>query len=382
MKLLKKNTQKGMASSLVLVASIPLLVVGGALLKIVVSHKEEESQLRGQETAQLISFAGAQQALANLDNDELFEGPFEFEMNGGIAAVTVTSWADDGIDNDQDGWIDDDDEVDFRSITSEGWMNGVRDIDGLLVPGPGKSSRAETFVIANKIDLDFNFQQTIYIDDPAAEIDLNGGAFILSGNDTNVDGSAGSEDSRPAIGVGGDPAGILAQIANNQKAQIIGSLPDPAIGETDPLDAQHFADIIAPMATISYDEDTSYSGTLGNLKTLEGEIVYAAQDLKLHGKTSGAGIMYVDGDLYISGRFQYAGVIIVRGSITFSGGGGAKELQGSLLVWGESESGQDGEGAEDPDLGINGTVQVEYSSEALNAASRLVGFEVSYWQER
>jgi hypothetical protein len=364
-----------MASALVLAAAVPLVIAGGALLSLVVAHNDTETQIRGLETAQLISYTGAQHGLARLHLDETFEGDFEVATNGGISAVEVISWATDGVDNDDNGFADDAFEEDLREIRSRGYLNATRDAAGALMEGPGVSYVRDTKVIAEKIDLDLSFAQTIYIDDPAAGFELNGGAFVFSGNDVDMDGGPGDESSRPAVGVNGDPAGLLAQVNANQQDKIFGSLPDPAIGETDALYSADFQDILQPLATVTWADGTSYSGDIGNISSLEGEIVYAEGDLKLHGTTTGAGILYVDGDLEISGHFDFAGVIIVRGNVALNGGGGAKELHGSLLLWGDSDD------TSAPDLRVSGSVLMEYSSEALEAASGLIGFKVLFWKE-
>ncbi len=365
-----------MSIALVLLAAAPLLIAATSLLSVVVGHHEEGEQAIGKETSALISCSGAQDALSRLELDPTVEGKFELPIDGGSASVTITPWADDGADNDENGDADDEEEAGFYDIESLGLLNAELDADGNVVERPVHHYRTDTQVIAERVELDFSFAQTIYIHDPDAAIDINGGAFELSGNDTEMDGSAGDEPARPAVGVAGDPQGIIDQIAGNQRDKIIGSLPNPAIGQTEPLDPQVYQDLIEPAATVRWDADfTSYSGPIGKLNPMKPVVAYCSGDLKLHGMTTGAGVLFVDGDLILDGHFEYAGVIFVRGNVSFQGGGGGKQLHGALVLWGQGDP-------ESPDLEISGTVQVEYCSGVLDQLPDFARMRVLFWSEK
>jgi hypothetical protein len=170
---------------------------------------------------------------------------------------------------------------------------------------------------------------------------------------------------------------VIAQVSNNQKMHIIGNLPDPAIAQTDALDWDHYLEMLGPLASIEWNDGTSFSGAIGDFANRKGVIAHATGDLKVHGETKGAGILMVDGDLEIDGHFQFAGLILVHGNVSFQGGGGAKKLYGAMLLWG-----QDPPGPPIEDLEINGSVEIEYSSQGLDIASTSGGVRVLSWREQ
>lgn len=369
------RSRRGSVSLLVLVAIIPLLVALGAMLTVSVVHHEEAEQSLGQATAAMTSRAAIQDALSRLEIARKFDGPFDLAVNGGTAHVTGFAWFGDGVDNDKNGLIDDAEEKDIYSLHSDGWLNAT---------AAGKSNaavrayHASTDVTAEVVKFDFNFGQAIYIDDPKAKIDFNGGAFTLTGNDENLDGSKGPDASRPAVGINGDPAGVISQIAKNQRAHITGSLPDPAIGKTDALDFDKYAAMLDPLASVNWQgPDDSFSGSIGDFKNRKGVIAHASGNLKMHGKTTGAGILVVDGDLVLDGAFQWAGLLIVKGNVYFKGGGSPQQLYGALLLWGKDPS-----GPSVTDLTVNGSVEVAYSSEGLAIADTTGGVRVMFWREQ
>jgi hypothetical protein len=367
--------RQGSASVLILVATIPLLLALGALLTISVGHHAEAEQSLGQTTAAMSSFAGAQDALSRLEAARTMNGAFDLAINGGTAHVTGTPWLGDGVDNDKNGLIDDAEEKNIFAIHSEAWLNATA--AGEIDPSV-RSFHAVTDVVAEVVDFEFAFGQAIYIDDPKAKIDLNGGSFTLSGNDENLDLSKGPDPSRPAVGVNGDPSGVISQVANNQRAHIIGDLPDPAIGKTDPLDYDKYQTMLSPLATMNWSgSNATYSGAIGDYAKRKGIIAHATGNLKLHGTTTGAGILIVDGDLEIDGNFKFAGLLIVHGNVSFQGGGAKQELLGALLLWGK-----DPQGAPKEDLEVDGSVQIAYSSQGLALASASGGVKVMYWREQ
>ena len=375
MSLSNHRRRRGSAIVIVLLAMVPLLLTLGALLQVAVSQHSELEQQVARGSAAAVSFSGAQEALSKLEIDRALAGQFELSLNGGIARVTGLGWGVDGIDNDENGLIDDDDEDPVFAIRSDGWLNALPDGEA---HASVESHHAAVDAVAELIDFEFAFDQAIYVDDPAAQIDLNGGAFELSGNDRNLDGTSGVDPARPAVGVAGDPSGVLSQVAGNQRTHIVGNLPDPAIGATAALAFDDYLAMLAPLSAMEWDGPAdTYGGTFGDFQNRRGIVSHAKGDLKLHGTTSGAGVLIVEGDLEIDGRFTFAGVVIVRGNVSFQGGGGGKEIYGALLVWGE-----DGPRPPREDLEINGTVQVTYSSEGLEVASMSGGVRVLFWKER
>ena len=369
------RTRRGSVSLLVLVATIPLLLALGAMLTLSVAHHEQAEQSLGQTTAAMSSFAAAQDALSRLEISRKFDGPFDLPINGGTAHVTGFGWLGDGLDNDKNGLVDDPAEKDIYSIHVDAWLNATA---AGKSNAAARSYHASTDVTAEVVNFDFNFGQAIYINDPKAKINFTGGAFTLTGNDENLDGSKGPDSSRPAVGVNGDPNGIINQVANNQRAKITGNLPTPAIGQTDALDFDKYAAMLDPLASVNWKgPDDSFSGNIGDFQNRKGVIAHASGNLKMHGKTTGAGILIVDGDLVMDGAFQWAGLLIVKGNVYFKGGGSPQQLYGALLLWGKDPS-----NVPEDDLTVNGSVQVAYSSQGLDLASQTGGVRVMFWREQ
>ena len=98
---------RGISATILLVSATPLLIAAGTLLSVVVSHQSETEQVIGEQTADLIAFSGAQEGLAVVNQNVDFDGTLQVAINGGTAVVQVTQWDSDGVDNDQNGFIDD-----------------------------------------------------------------------------------------------------------------------------------------------------------------------------------------------------------------------------------------------------------------------------------
>jgi hypothetical protein len=371
----RRVSVRGAMSAVILLALVPLVIALGALLTLAVGHHEDVEQDFAGATARATSFSGAQDALARLEISRTLSGQYDLPMNGGVARVTATPWKGDGIDNDDNGLIDEAAESQIFELRSEGWLNALP--TGVESSTDVQSFHGATDAIVEVVDFMFAFDQAIYIDDPKANIDFNGSAFELTGKDEDLDGSSGPENARPAIGINGDPSFVKAQIAGNQKACITGNLPNPAIGTTGALKYDDFVAKLAPLSVMDWTTPSAtYSGAIGDLAQRKGIVAHATGNLKLHGSTTGAGILLVDGDLELDGKFTFAGLIIVKGNVMFDGGGGKKELYGAMLLWGKDPTPQPVE-----DLQINGSVQIAYSSEGLDIASATGPVNVLFWKE-
>ncbi|MFB6229654.1 MAG: hypothetical protein ABEL04_00735 [Salinibacter sp.] len=76
---------------------------------------------------------------------------------------------------------------------------------------------------------------------------------------------------------------------------------------------------------------------------------------RLNGSSTGSGILYVKGDMVINGQAQWNGPVYVAdgGSIRINGGGGTANINGGLLMEGNTE------------LDMNGGNRVQYNSEKI-----------------
>jgi len=369
-------SRRGNALLLALGATTTLIVAAGTLLVAVTQERTATEQSMVNAQARDASTSGAEDALARLSTDPKFEGAFAVDMGGSTADVTVVDWTDDGVDNDNDGTKDEADEEDMILVTSTGRSNETLDKNGNLIDLPTRHAHSVTEVILRRTDLNLAANQAVYVDDPAALFKFAGTAFLISGNDTNMDGSKGPNAALPGIGTVGNPAGIISQLKATQKDKVIGDGGPPSVAKVTDMDLMTTMDFLKPLATKVFGGPSdSYSGDLGDLKNEKPIVVHAKGSLKLNGNTTGCGILIVDGDVDFNGTFDFAGIIYASGAIRFNGGGGGKNLRGALFTLG-AVSGDD--------ITINGSVDLRYSSEAIALVNEQLsgGVEVLSWRRK
>ena len=222
---------------------------------------------------------------------------------------------------------------------------------------------------------------TIYVQ-PGAGLDLAGQSFTINGNDTNTNGTPGSEP--PVFGIAtaiGTPAGsnkvaLLNQVPPKQELLVIGKGGTASFGEAGGVDF----DVLFNAFKASHPKTVvpgSYSNkNLGSDASKDYQINYCPGNLTLSGVSQGAGVLFIDGSLTLSGGFNFAGLIMVRGDVNFKGGGGNINMYGTMMI-GKTLT------AIDPisDFGLNGNVKMYYSSSALKNAIQFMDRQASvlYW---
>lgn len=351
---------KGSAALVCLTALLPLVVAGGTMLAVVVRGRTAlETELAKKSAADAAS-SGAQDALAKLQGDPDFTGSYDVDVGGTSARVTITSWSDDKVDNDELNGVDDPGEAGFVEIDTVAWVNVVTDGNGNRIDVPSRRFRGSADVLLKRLDANVAIAQSAYVDDENSDVEFDDAPYTISGADTNLDGSAGPLPDIPGIGVPGDPAAITAQVAANASASVLGSGGSPSVVKVAETDVLTLMNHYLKAATIHFNgTDDDATGALGDLATMTPAIAHAHGNLRLHGGVTGCGMLLVDGDLVIDDKFDYAGLVFARGSITFTGEG-KKNLHGALLTTG-SILGKDLHGGE--------RVTVEYSSSVLTTVS-------------
>jgi hypothetical protein len=369
-------SKRGNALLLALGATTTLIVAAGTLLVAVTQERTATEQSVVNAQVRDASTSGAEDALSRLSVDPNWQGTFAVDMGGPVADVVVVDWGKDGADNDGDGTKDEADEEDLIFVASTARSNETLDKNGELVDSATRHAHSLTEVIVRRIDLNLAANQAVYVDDPNALFKFAGTAFLVSGKDTNIDGSAGPSSALPGIGTVGNPAGITSQLKSNQKDKVIGAGGPPSVAKVTDMDMLSTMDMLKPLASVNFNgPNDSYSGDLGDLKNLKPVVTYAKGNLKLNGNTKGCGILIVDGDVDFNGTFDFAGIIYASGAIRFNGGGGSKNLRGALFTLG-AVSGDD--------VTINGSVQLSYSSEAITLVNQQLsgGVEVLSWRRK
>jgi len=291
------------------------------------------------------------------------EGVIEGE-SGSQARYRLTIWsgADDGADNDQDGFADENDEFDVLEVRSTGTFDRV-------------SRTVRVTLLARYRDAQAG--SATYIADPYAELNFSGNAFTIQGRNHDVHGTPVAGMS-PAIGVPHSDSVIAGKIGKNAADNITGAGGTPSVMTVDGLDVQQLIDEGARSAAmvirnshVTPKKDEPW-GTLA-----APTIVHAPQDIKIAGGGNGVGILLVDGDLEIAGAFEWRGLIIVRGEVRFVGGGGGKRVIGSLIIANDSEGGFDGTA-----LDMRGTVDILFSQDAINRVMQAFAtYTILNWRE-
>ena len=277
----------------------------------------------------------------------------------GQTVISYRSGATNGSDDDGDGAVDEADEAAYTVITSTGRANDVQRTLQLLV---------------RKAVVTPAFPASAHIADSTPVLDLNGNAFRISGQDHFIDGT--QDLTRPAmfgLTSPANPSVLTSQVSSSSTGNITGSGGSPSIGQSTAINLDFLVEQARSAATVILPSGTVTSGNWGT-PTLSGvQVVYAPGDVKLAGGTAGAGVLVVDGDLTITGGIQWVGIILVRGGVRFAGGGGTNLLIGALACADEVTN---------DSLSVSGTVDLEYSSDAVLLATNALAIPVvCTWRE-
>jgi Tfp pilus assembly protein PilX len=250
---------------------------------------------------------------------------------------------------------------------------------------------------------------------------FSGNSFTISGNDTNLDDTAGAgiPGVCPPVVWGISVANaateniVQASLSNQQKNNVTGKpqYGGPGIGDNTiapdgaltPAAIQNYVDAIRPYADISLQangtsqlsyqsigntcgvslNDPNCWGTRANPKVVyvKGSVdpAQAYYAMKISGTSTGAGILIIeDGDLSITGNFRWEGLILITGQYVglFYGGGGNQTIYGGVIV---NETASNNSEVE---VDARGNAKVMYSCQALqNIKNMRKMFRAANWRE-
>jgi hypothetical protein len=366
MRRLPPRTEGGYATLIVLILVVLCAALAAGLLTTTAAHDRESQTRAAREGALHMAESGLDWALAQLRerNGDLPNPPSETRPVGATGEFTVDYFAGEanGQDDDGDGDVDEADEDSYRLLRSTGRAAGsVRRIEALV--------RISVEVPPIEASVQIN------VGDPLLELD--GNAFLISGDDHVLDGGPNPiGPSVPAVGSPAPSTVLSAQVAAQQADQLEGAGGPPAVGQVGMVDLDKLAEQGAAAATVILAPGTYTHEELGDPTVAGIEAVYCPGDLHLSAGTAGSGILVVDGDLTVSGAFTWTGIIVVRGRVDMTGGGSTKRVVGALLV-GEAVSGSDS-----TSVGVAGTVDLLFSTEAIALAERRLGVLalVAWWE--
>ncbi|MCK4690149.1 MAG: hypothetical protein KAT41_07635, partial [Candidatus Marinimicrobia bacterium] len=174
----------------------------------------------------------------------------------------------------------------------------------------------------------------------------------ISGNDMNLDGTAGPGPDLPGISTTG-----TLSLTMQATSTITGAppSPNPATAEGSWEDLRDLADSYEQFAHYKFTGDQVIAGaTYGS--AVDPKIVYFDADCKFTASTVGYGILVVRGDLFVTASFQWYGLVIISGVSSSEVDENANSnIYGSLLVGAQTTTGT-----------ITSHSTVQYSTEAIN----------------
>lgn len=363
----RRCREAGGALAVVLV----LVVICAALatstvLGAVAAQKEARSMLAAERAFQYAE-AGVDWAIAEIreNNGELPDSPNQTVTldDGGTFTISLSTGDTNGLDDDGDTTIDEADEAVYVSMLSTGEADGVR--------------RTLSVLMQQAVEVpELNASTLFNVDSPI--LDLNGSAFILNGNEHDLEGNEIS--GLPAKVALTSPAAksvLEDQIDPKNYDQFVGADGSPSVGQADAVELDELVEQAKNAADYDLESGTHSNTTFGEPTSTGAVVVYADGDIHLSGGSTGAGLLAIDGDLKISGAFEWVGIVLVRGTVTLTGGGGTKRVIGAMVVGEEISS-----SSSSTTIKLAGTVDLNYSTEAINLAMlRVSTMQVVSWGE-
>jgi hypothetical protein len=225
----------------------------------------------------------------------------------------------------------------------------------------------------------------VYVDAGSA-LDLNGNAFLIDGNDTNINGTKGSGAAVYGISTPtGSPAGsnsqtLIDQVPLKRVDQIKGMSADPSIGESGGVDFDGLFTAFKNSSNVVFNPGTFSDVSWGDDSKNSYQVTYIKGDAHLTGKGKGAGVLVVDGMLTMSGSFDYVGLVLVRGDVKITGGGSGIHIYGSMMLK-DTLTAVDTSG-DSTEMTISGSSDIRFSAQAIAKAQSLLhpSYTVLYWK--
>ncbi len=201
------------------------------------------------------------------------------------------------------------------------------------------------------------------------DLSVSGSAFLITGNDTNPDGTGGGEPPLPGMSVSSLAAytEIMTSLNAAQQEQVQGSGGTPAVQLDATMDndaLQAFFDAIIANPDEYYAGDHAATG-VGSLGTPENPKIIVVDGILSVTNATGAGILVITetGLLDARGNFDnYQGLILIQGSADMTRGN--INIYGAMMFGGSNPSLK-------IDIDFRGNVNIHYSSIALDYAQIL-----------
>ena len=349
---MKRSNESGMILIAAMLFSITLMALTSAIITSGVASKNEKRYVLASQRAAEASESAVHLCVAKL---KMPMGPVITDTGTNLTyaiggsgkratrlSIDLFAGTRDGADNDLDGEVDEADEYNLIEMVATARHDNV-----------GRALR----VTMQRHDLEFSPQSAIQIGDAGAITIYSGSSHMISGAASDMHGNAvPGAPMASAIGVVGDPSGVISQLPSSASRTIIGN---PQVTQIQPFDLALFQGLAVSSADVTLGAGTHKPANAGDWGTIESpKLVRFTGNTEVASSEQGVGVMFVEGDLDIRGGFQWTGVIVATGAVRFRGGGAANRVIGSAIVSGSADPLAD-------DLRIDGTVDALYSPEAV-----------------
>ena len=319
--------------------------------------------------------------------------------------------ATDGMDNDEDGLIDETDErypevltkqtlnantlrypyvrVEYKTQGGNLVLFGDADNDPSTAPvenflkgtpvlritARGRKGNADKTLEAEAVR--FPIIQVAGAIWSGGHLNANGNAFLVDGHDhaatAPFDTLTGAAPT-PAVITRGATTDMTLQ--SNQEDNVSGIGGNASLQQSTFL--YDFNSIYSQMAASAdysltgAQSFTSSSPSYGSYT--DPKVTVVNGNLSCSGNWTGGGILVVNGNLSMGGGCQFTGVVVCLGDVTIAGGGPADiaHVMGGLIYQGTVVNASS----------IGGSADVYYSSQAVNAANSVGRYTLSWWRER
>ncbi len=208
-------------------------------------------------------------------------------------------------------------------------------------------------------------------------VKLTGNSFFVDGHDHHATAPFDTVTGAPPVpGVLTEGPATDCPATGNQVDNVSGAGGDGSV-QRSPI-TYNFNSLwsgLSSMADNSYSGDQGWSGATATYGSLNNPKITAVNgNLDLAGGWTGGGILVVNGNLKMAGGSTFFGVVIVLGDVDIGGGasGDIAHVTGGLIF----------QGTVVDDNGIGGSSSMYYSTEAINAAQTLSPYQLSWWRER
>lgn len=332
-------------------------------------------------------------------------------VDGCQYAVTVQEWGSDGLDNNNDGQVDDSGEAGYMDVFSVGTCSRAARTVRATVRLGASAGVPDAFAAIHLYNAKDENGDVL----PGAAVNFSGTPPNIDGRDTAIPTTRDFDklkgrDVTPDSGEGRDVLGVAthdeqsvsdvidalgsdedrvygidaSEMTSAQLEEYFFSEDPPEVENAgasvadisgfDPFDAQgvvqmadQYASLAAPENVFNADNYPRGNNTFGTLDSPQITVINNTSDssLRISGNISGTGVLVINGDVVFTGSVVFAGLMLIT-----SDGQAPVEMRGTPLIFGTIYAACSATDLESQTtiLDLRGTPDIFYSSEAMALA--------------